>query len=381
MDSFDFDSLDRYIRKFKRNIINKLEGSNFTEKDMKNQSDLLCMVLDYSPKVYDEKKFNKKIEIKPNAFKLDEIIEKNPSIVPLNLNKQTSDDNSYDSSEKGSGAKLSKLSKLSSKIENEFKEIKEFTVKEKDCSIQQTIKQILNDIISDIVENSTNSSKKIRSKNKFKNKLINLVKEKQVTFIENIKKNSKATEESSHKNDQEKHYNSPKQGESLNNSISNSENKNKKLNKNNNNEDEDDSEDEYFKQIESRRQKMEERRNSKNNKKSDDEEEEDDYFKQIENRRQKLEDKRNSKYIKNINNTISHSKFANKLSGTVTIKVYILNTGKSIRLKCGYGDSIKDLKLMILRNIEKDKNIKLKYHTIEGNCYIIILFILYFFSL
>ena len=91
---------------------------------------------------------------------------------------------------------------------------------------------------------------------------------------------------------------------------------------------------------------MEERRNSKNNKKSDDEEEEDDYFKQIENRRQKLEDKRNSKYIKNINNTISHSKFANKLSGTVTIKVYILNTGKSIRLKCGYGDSIKDLKLM-----------------------------------
>jgi len=136
--------------------------------------------------------------------------------------------------------------------------------------------------------------------------------------------------------------------------------------KNNNNHNDDDDEDDYFKQIENRRQKMEERRNSKNNKKSDDEEDEDDYFKQIENRRQKIEERQNSKYIKNINNTISHSKFANKFGGTVSIKVYILNTGKSIRINCTYGDTIKDLKLMIIKNIEKDKKFKLRYNSIEG---------------
>ena len=43
-------------------------------------------------------------------------------------------------------------------------------------------------------------------------------------------------------------------------------------------------------------------------------------FKQIENRRQKLKDNRNSQYIKNINNTISHSKFANKLLEQLRLK-------------------------------------------------------------
>ena len=90
-------------------------------------------------------------------------------------------------------------------------------------------------------------------------------------------------------------------------------------------------------------------------------------FKQIENRRQKLKDNRNSQYIKNINNTISHSKFANKLSGTVTVKVYLLNTGKSIRLQCSYSDTVKDLKFVKLRSMEKNGRFKLIFHSIDGN--------------
>lgn len=113
MDSFDYESLDRYLRKFKRNIINKLECTNLCEKDLKNQSDLLCMVLDYSPKIYDEKKYMKKIEIKPSAFLLDDLnIEKN-NIRSFILEKQVSnEENSFDSDKE----QTIKLSRLSSKI-------------------------------------------------------------------------------------------------------------------------------------------------------------------------------------------------------------------------------------------------------------------------
>lgn len=113
MDSFDYDSLDRYIRKFKRNIINKLESTNLSEKDLKNQSDLLCMVLDYSPKMYDEKKFIKKIEIKPSTLLLEDLNTEKNNIRSLILEKQVSnDENSFDSDKE----QTIKLSRLSSKI-------------------------------------------------------------------------------------------------------------------------------------------------------------------------------------------------------------------------------------------------------------------------
>jgi hypothetical protein len=56
MDNFDIDSLEKYIRKYKRNIVNKLEKIQLTEKEMRNQCDLLCMVLDYSPRLLEERK-------------------------------------------------------------------------------------------------------------------------------------------------------------------------------------------------------------------------------------------------------------------------------------------------------------------------------------
>lgn len=110
MDSFDFDSLDRYIRKFKRNIINKLESTNLSEKDLKNQSDLLCMVLDYSPKMYDEKKFIKKIEIKPSTLLLEDLNQEKNNIRSLILEKQVSNEESSSDSDKEQTIKLSRLS-------------------------------------------------------------------------------------------------------------------------------------------------------------------------------------------------------------------------------------------------------------------------------
>jgi hypothetical protein len=56
MDDFDLESLEKFIRRYKRNIVNKLENVQLTEKEMRNQSDLLCMVLDYSPRLLEERK-------------------------------------------------------------------------------------------------------------------------------------------------------------------------------------------------------------------------------------------------------------------------------------------------------------------------------------
>lgn len=57
MDNFDIESLDKHIRKYKRNIVNKLENIQLTEKELRNYSDNLCMVLDYSPRIIEERKF------------------------------------------------------------------------------------------------------------------------------------------------------------------------------------------------------------------------------------------------------------------------------------------------------------------------------------
>ena len=93
---------------------------------------------------------------------------------------------------------------------------------------------------------------------------------------------------------------------------------------------------------------------------------EDEIFRQCQNRRDKMDDKRNSEYIKNIHNTISHSKFANKLRGTLNVKIYILNQNKPFTFEVSYTDTIKDLKLKIYRQIEKDPRFKLNYRSLDG---------------
>ena len=50
MDLFDIDALDFQIKEYKKEIISKLHQEKVTEKNMKNSSDLICQVLDFSPK-------------------------------------------------------------------------------------------------------------------------------------------------------------------------------------------------------------------------------------------------------------------------------------------------------------------------------------------
>jgi hypothetical protein len=51
MDCIYAESLDQFIKKFKQGVINKLNSINLDEEDIHNQSDLFCMVLDFSPKL------------------------------------------------------------------------------------------------------------------------------------------------------------------------------------------------------------------------------------------------------------------------------------------------------------------------------------------
>jgi len=56
MDNFDLESLEKFIKNYKRNILFKLDNVNLTEKEMRNQSDNLCMVLDYSPRLIEDRR-------------------------------------------------------------------------------------------------------------------------------------------------------------------------------------------------------------------------------------------------------------------------------------------------------------------------------------
>ncbi len=157
MDSFDYDSLDRYVRKFKRNIINKLESSNLIEKDLKNQSDLLCMVLDYSPKIYIEKKFNKRIEIKPNPLILEDLVEKN-NTRSLVLDKQVSnEDNSYES-EKEQTIRPSRFSAKLCRAESMFNNFENNKNSTTETLLAEFIKNLISDIIVKAISFSDNNN-------------------------------------------------------------------------------------------------------------------------------------------------------------------------------------------------------------------------------
>ena len=53
MDCIYEEELNSRINKFKSNIVKKLNCINFTSFDLEQNSDLICMVLDYSPKMID----------------------------------------------------------------------------------------------------------------------------------------------------------------------------------------------------------------------------------------------------------------------------------------------------------------------------------------
>lgn len=101
----------------------------------------------------------------------------------------------------------------------------------------------------------------------------------------------------------------------------------------------------------------------KQNDNSDGEFEEDEYFKQIEQRRLKMED--NNKFSSYVNNTMT-SKFGNKFGEAVKVRIYLFNTSHYMDLYITINDTIKDLKNKILSQIEKEGKHKLRHHIPEA---------------
>lgn len=53
MDSFDLEDLQKGVQEYKNDLINKLERVYHRSKELRNNSDLLTIVLDYSPRDLD----------------------------------------------------------------------------------------------------------------------------------------------------------------------------------------------------------------------------------------------------------------------------------------------------------------------------------------
>ena len=107
MDAFTVDTLQKYIKCYKRDIVLKLANEKFTDKNISTQGDLINMVLDYSPTVMYTIQLHDKINISslrakppiqksiPQSFKLSEINEskedeENNSISQKDENKNSS---------------------------------------------------------------------------------------------------------------------------------------------------------------------------------------------------------------------------------------------------------------------------------------------------
>lgn len=63
MDCFHRESLDKYIKNYKCGVLQKLEKSKLYSKELTSKSDLLCMVLDYSPRIVEESRLYGKKKI------------------------------------------------------------------------------------------------------------------------------------------------------------------------------------------------------------------------------------------------------------------------------------------------------------------------------
>lgn len=119
MDLFDIDALDFQIKEYKKEIISKLHQEKVTEKNMKNSSDLICQVLDFSPKTKSIATVSK-IELKNNNNNLPDFVQKYPSNLSLDLaSRQIDEDDKESLSERESEDRSNSKSRKSSTFYNE----------------------------------------------------------------------------------------------------------------------------------------------------------------------------------------------------------------------------------------------------------------------
>jgi hypothetical protein len=240
MDNFDLDSLDKYIRKYKRNIVSKFENVIFTENEMRNQSDLLCMVLEYSPRLTDERRIFGNIITYLEKFRIKQPIVQEDCKTngrSLVLEKQNAESSSDDEKEG-----TIKLSRFSSRIQ------KESSNDSMDPGKANIVNTKVKEILYDIIEEA----------------LIKLPIEEE--------------------------------------------------------------EDEYFKQIESRHNRIYKVQATKE----------------------------------------SNSKFTNKFSENMKIRIYLLNSQNYYDLNISYNDTFRDVKTKVLAYIFSTNKFKVKYNTVDG---------------
>ena len=142
MDTFDIESLESYVKRYKRDIVGKLETYKFNDKNFSNQSDLLTIVLDYTPKLKDTQNFSlSKIKLKEKQESEITLLLKHRSNYSLNLEKTNEEDDNISNNDESSDEEIKGKKNL-------------FSTKN---SSKIFIKEIIYNIIDNIVNPSTNN--------------------------------------------------------------------------------------------------------------------------------------------------------------------------------------------------------------------------------
>ena len=96
MDTFTLDTLNKYIKCYKRDIVLKLANEKFTDKNISTQADLINMVLDYSPTVKSTIQYQDKINI--SRLRTKPTVKKKPTqsikLSEINESKEDEENNS-----------------------------------------------------------------------------------------------------------------------------------------------------------------------------------------------------------------------------------------------------------------------------------------------
>jgi hypothetical protein len=104
MDSFDLASLTSFVKKYKKDVLTKIDSLQLSEKTISNQSDLVCMVLDYSPRFKEVSKSQRKYKLKQSSVHMPDLILKSQNSKSLNLEKQQNNSSSSEHSDDNNNA-------------------------------------------------------------------------------------------------------------------------------------------------------------------------------------------------------------------------------------------------------------------------------------
>ena len=163
MDTFDIESLESYVKRYKRDIVGKLETYKFNDKNFSNQSDLLTIVLDYTPKLKETQIFSlSKIKLKEKQESEITMLLKHKSNYSLNLEKTNEDDDNISNNDESSDEEIKgKKNIFSSKNNSKI-----------------FIKEIIYNIIDNIINPSTqnlnnNNNNNLLSKGKIRIYILN----------------------------------------------------------------------------------------------------------------------------------------------------------------------------------------------------------------